>query len=105
MLQVLRAEGGCPTADSLLEVKHFRRGGFGFSRHRVYPSDDFRGQAGLCRPSPLVHRQDEPTGLSLGMVASQQSLLPFHPAIDSTSNWIFGNSSLPSYGLPLLKIP
>jgi hypothetical protein len=27
---------------------------------------------------PLVHRQDEPTKLSLGMVASQQSPLPFH---------------------------
>jgi hypothetical protein len=26
----------------------------------------------------LVHRQDEPTKLSLGMVASQQSPLPFH---------------------------
>jgi hypothetical protein len=27
---------------------------------------------------PLVHRQDEPIQLSLGMVASQQSPLPFH---------------------------
>ena len=35
---------------------------------------------------PSVHRQDEPAGLSLGMVASQQCLLPFHPAIDSTAN-------------------
>jgi hypothetical protein len=35
---------------------------------------------------PLVHRQDEPTRLSLGMVASQQSPLLFHPAINSTAN-------------------
>jgi len=26
------------------------------------------------------HRLDEPSGLSLSMVASLQSLLPFHPA-------------------------
>ena len=45
---------------------------------------------------PLVHRQDEPAKLSLGMVASQQSPLPFHPAINSTSAWIFGNSRRPS---------
>jgi hypothetical protein len=50
---------------------------------------DFQGIAGLsfgCFSGPgedflvrpLVHRQDEPIQLSLGMVASQQSLLPFH---------------------------
>jgi len=50
---------------------------------------DFQGMKGLslrCMlgPSedlparPLVHRQDEPIQLSLGMVASQQSPLPFH---------------------------
>ncbi|MGA7831325.1 MAG: hypothetical protein WCA21_10210, partial [Terracidiphilus sp.] len=27
--------------DSLLKVKHFWRVGIGFSRHGVYPSDDF----------------------------------------------------------------
>ena len=43
-------------------------------------------------PARSVHRQDEPTRLSLGMVASQQCQLLFHPAIDSTSNWMFGNN-------------
>ena len=31
--------------------------------------------------APRDHRLDEPAGLSLGAVASQQSRLPFHPAI------------------------
>jgi len=52
-----------------------------------------------------VHCQDEPARLSLGMIASQQSPLPFHPAIDSTSVWMFGNNSLPSYGLTVLEMP
>jgi len=34
------------------------------------------GKGILARP--LVHRQDEPAKLSLGMVASQQRPLPFH---------------------------
>jgi len=44
--------------------------GRGFSRHGVFRSD---GGLGGARTSPHapVHRLDEPTGLSLGMVASK----------------------------------
>jgi hypothetical protein len=51
-----------------------------FKAWRVYPSDAsfLPGEAVPTRP--LVHRRDEPARLSLGMVASQQSLLPFHLA-------------------------
>jgi hypothetical protein len=62
----------------------FRPSGGDFQGMRVYRSDD------VCRkswegvwseaPTPRSHRRDEPTGLSLGTVASQQSRLPFHPA-------------------------
>jgi len=67
--------------DSLLQVKHFRRAKLWiFKAWRVYPSNVcFRsGEAVPARP--LVHRRDEPARLSLGMVASQQSPLPFHLA-------------------------
>ena len=61
------------------EVKHFwRRGIWIFKAWRVYPSDVCWGRARIVPARPLVHRQDEPTRLSLGMVASQQSPLPFH---------------------------
>jgi hypothetical protein len=67
--------------DSLLNVKHFRRAKHWiFKAWRVYPSDAcfWSGEAVPARPS--VHRRDEPARLSLGMVASQQSLLPFRLA-------------------------
>jgi hypothetical protein len=70
---------------------------------------DFQGMVGLSLrcllgPSegiparPAVHRQDEPTKLSLGMVASQQSPLPFHLDVDSSAQATFsaGKSLLPS---------
>ena len=65
----------------------------GALRERVFrPSGgDFQGIRGLpirygsfesaeTRPLRSVHRLDEPAELSLGMVASQQSQLPFRPA-------------------------
>src|SRR5438445_11836126 len=52
--------------------------GRGFSRHGVFRSDGGWGRKNeLLRP---VHRLDEPAGISLGMVASPQSPLPFRPA-------------------------
>ena len=56
---------------------------------------------------PPVHRRDEPTKLSLGVVASQQSPLPFHLDVDSSAPAIFstGNNLLPSYGVRVLKTP
>ena len=64
--------------DSLLRVKHYGWCRFGFSRHggSTPPMSVLAGRGFPVRPS--VHRQDEPTKLSLGMVASQQSPLPFH---------------------------
>ena len=63
------------------------------------------GPGFLC--PALVHRQDEPTKLSLGMVASQQSPLSFHSvrrlyryAVSSC-----GNNFLPSYGVRGRKMP
>jgi hypothetical protein len=67
--------------DSLLKVKRFSWAKHWiFKAWRVYPSDvSFRpGEALPARP--LVHRRDEPAKLSLGMVASQQSQLPFRLA-------------------------
>jgi hypothetical protein len=52
----------------------------------IYPSDVIGDRTNVSLPGPSVHRQDESARLSLGMVASQQSPLPFHPAIDSTAN-------------------
>jgi hypothetical protein len=53
--------------------------GRGFSRHRGL---SIRWRLGGARKSPHapVHRLDEPSGLSLGMVASLQCPLPFRPA-------------------------
>jgi hypothetical protein len=48
-----------------------------FQAWGVYPSDDGFGHGEDILTMPLVHRQDEPTRLSLGMVASQQSPLLF----------------------------
>src|SRR5271165_4447619 len=44
----------------------------------VYPSDVCQGPSEDNPARPFVHRQDEPTKLSLGVVASQQSPLLFH---------------------------
>jgi hypothetical protein len=71
--------------DSLLESKLFVNPRLDFQGIGVYPSDDF-GDRRRYAARPSVHRQDEPARLSLGMVASQQSPLLFHPAIDFTSN-------------------
>lgn len=46
--------------------------GRGFSRHGVYRSDAVGGGAQSEARTPRFHRLDEPTRLSLGMVASQQ---------------------------------
>jgi hypothetical protein len=53
--------------------------GRGFSRHGGL---SIRWRLGGARTSPHapVHRLDEPTGISLGMVASPQCPLPFRPA-------------------------
>jgi len=53
--------------------------GRGFSRHRGL---SIRWRLGGARTSPHapVHRLDEPTGVSLGMVASPQWPPPFRPA-------------------------
>jgi len=64
--------------DSLLRVKHFRWGmDWIFKAWGSIPPMVVMAGRG-CPTRPLVHRQDEPTRLSLGMVASQQSPLPFH---------------------------
>ena len=51
--------------------------GRGFSRHRVYRSDVVFLKSEEAKPPRSVHRLDEPAGLSLGMLASPQCLLPF----------------------------
>jgi hypothetical protein len=67
--------------DSLLKVKDFRRTKHWiFKAWRVYPSDACLRPGEAVPARPLVHRRDEPARLSLGMVASQQSLLPFRLA-------------------------
>jgi hypothetical protein len=77
------ANYGAPILRSDLQILSLNASIFG--RDRL----DFQGMAGLSlrclfwpgevvRVRPLVHRQDEPAKLSLGMVASQQSPLPFH---------------------------
>ena len=55
------------------------RGG-DFQGIRVYRSDVFWGRARKANFRAPKHRLDEPTKLSLGMVASLQSPLPFHLA-------------------------
>jgi hypothetical protein len=55
------------------------RGG-DFQGIRVYRSDVFLGRARKANFRAQQHRLDEPTKLSLGMVASLQSPLPFHLA-------------------------
>src|SRR5204863_4302501 len=62
----------------------FRPWGGDFQGMGVYRSDEvwrkvWGGVWSVAR-APRPHRRDEPTGLSLGTVASQQSRLPFHPA-------------------------
>jgi len=61
-------------------VGKFRPSGGDFQGIGVYRSDTFWGRAGKLFSRALQHRLDEPTGLSLGMVASLQSPLPFPPA-------------------------
>jgi hypothetical protein len=54
--------------------------GRGFSRHPGLPIRCEFGKSAKGDFRARLHRLDEPTGLSLGMVASPQSLLPFHLA-------------------------
>jgi hypothetical protein len=61
-------------------VGKFRPSGGDFQGMGVYRSDVFLGRARKAISRARPHRLDEPTGLSLGMVASLQSQLPFHPA-------------------------
>ncbi len=49
-----------------------------------YRSDEDSRAAEEARSSPAVHRVDQPTPLSLGMIAFPQSPLPFRPAKRST---------------------
>jgi len=56
------------------------RGG-DFQGIRVYRSDVFLGRARKANFRAQPHRLDEPTKLSLGMVASLQSPLLFHLAM------------------------
>jgi hypothetical protein len=53
--------------------------GRGFSRHRGL-SIRWRLVGARTSPHAPVHRLDEPTGVSLGMVASPQCPPPFRPA-------------------------
>ena len=61
-------------------VGKFRPAGGDFQGIGVYRSDLFWVRARKVFSRALEHRLDEPTGLSLGMVASLQSPLPFSPA-------------------------
>jgi hypothetical protein len=47
----------------------------------MFPSDKFADRLAFFA-NPSTHRWDESAGLSLGIVASQQSPLLFHPAVD-----------------------
>ena len=51
-----------------------------FSRHGGLSSDEVEGGARGLNRMPHSHRVDEPTGLFLGTVTSQQSRLPLQPA-------------------------
>jgi len=61
-------------------VGKFRPSGGDFQGIGVFQSDVFVGRARRVLFRARQHRLDEPTGLSLGMVASLQSPLPFYPA-------------------------
>jgi hypothetical protein len=61
-------------------VGKFRPSGGDFQGMGVYRSDVCWGRARRVIFRARQHRLDEPAGLSLGMVASLQSPLPFHPA-------------------------
>ena len=61
-------------------VGRFRPSGGDFQGMGVYRSDVFFGGARKVISRARPHRLYEPTGLSLGMVASLQSPLPFPPA-------------------------
>jgi hypothetical protein len=94
--------------DSLLKGKRFDDIEIGFLRHDgSIPLMCFLGASKDVSARPLVHHQDEPARLSLGVVASQQSPLPFHLDVDCTAQAISnpGKSLLPSYGVWPLKIP
>ncbi len=71
-------------ADGFLVIAHFekllRPSGGDSQGIRVYRSDAVSLRSAEAKPPRSVHRLDEPTGLSLGMVASPQSPLPFRPA-------------------------
>jgi len=54
--------------------------GRGFSRYLGLPIRCYSEKSAKGKFRALQHRFDEPTRLSLGMVASLQSPLPFHPA-------------------------
>ena len=58
----------------------FRPSGGDFQGIGVYRSDEVLGGAQSRARTPRLHRLDEPTRLSLGRVAFQQSPLPFHLA-------------------------
>jgi hypothetical protein len=58
----------------------FRPSGEDFKGVRVDRSDEVGAGRRAVLARPGFHRLDEPTRLSLGMVASQQSPLPFHLA-------------------------
>jgi hypothetical protein len=60
-------------------MSDFRPCGRGFSRHKGLPIR-LIFEMSARRPPALDHRLDEPTRLSLGMVASLQSPLPFRLA-------------------------
>ena len=51
-----------------------------FQGIRVYRSDVVFLKSAEAKPPRSVHRLDEPAKLSLGMIASPQSPLPFRPA-------------------------
>jgi hypothetical protein len=63
---------------SVSEYSAFRGGDF--QGIKVYRSDEDLEAAQGTGSGAAIHRFDEPTRLSLGMVASPQSPLPFRPA-------------------------
>ena len=82
----VRHETGCVPAQREMERERSPlasipplRGG-DFQGIGVYRSDVFLGRARKVNSRARYHRLDEPTRLSLGMVASLQSPLPFYLA-------------------------